>query len=50
MVLSYPSFLQVKMDAAFLGISFFGHFCYGTVLGVTVQHFAAERTPPSPGT
>jgi hypothetical protein len=46
MVLSYPTFLQVKMDAPFLAISFFGHFCYGTVLGLTVRRFAAEPLPP----
>ncbi len=41
MLLSYPTFLQIKADAAFLGISLFGHFCYGTVLGVTVRRAAA---------
>jgi hypothetical protein len=44
MVISYPTFLQIKLDAPFLAISFFGHLCYGTVLGVTVRRAAAE--PP----
>ena len=49
MVISYPTFLQVKLDAPFLAISFFGHLCYGTVLGLTVRRFAADpglRTVP----
>ena len=41
MLLSYPTFLQVRMDAPFLAISLFGHLCYGTVLGVTVRRAAA---------
>jgi hypothetical protein len=42
MVASYPTFLQVKLDAPFLAISFFGHICYGTVLGLTVRRWAAS--------
>jgi hypothetical protein len=41
MLLSYPTFLAVKMDAPFVGISLFGHLCYGTVIGLTVRRFAA---------
>jgi len=42
MLITYPTFLQVKADAPFLVISLFGHFCYGTVLGLTVRRAAAE--------
>lgn len=45
MVISYPTFLQIKLDAPFLAISFFGHLCYGTVLGLTVRRAAAELSP-----
>ncbi len=42
MLISYPTFLQVRLDAPFIAISFFGHFCYGTVLGLTVHKLARE--------
>jgi hypothetical protein len=41
MLLSYPTFLQVQMAAPFIAISFFGHLCYGTAIGLTVRRFAA---------
>ncbi len=42
MLLSYPTFLQVQVDAPFLAISIIGHIAYGTVLGLTVRRAASE--------
>jgi hypothetical protein len=41
MLLSYPTFLQVRMDLPFIAISLFGHFWYGTTIGLTVRRAAA---------
>ena len=43
MLLSYPTFLQVRADASFIGISLFGHLIYGTVIGKTVRRAATPR-------
>ena len=40
MLLSYPTFLQVRNDWAFRMVSFIGHVAYGTVLGVVVRRRA----------
>jgi hypothetical protein len=42
MLLSYPTFLDVRVDASFIAISLIGHLAYGTVLGLTLRHAAAE--------
>lgn len=42
MLLSYPTFLDVRADAPFLGISLIGHLVYGTVIGLTVRRAAGE--------
>jgi hypothetical protein len=43
MLLSYPTFLDVRVDAPFLAISIIGHLAYGTVLGLTVRSAAREE-------
>jgi hypothetical protein len=48
MLLSYPTFLDVKFDAPFLAISLIGHFCYGTVLGLTVRKWGGSVAGPIP--
>lgn len=46
MILSYPTFLDVKLAAPFLGVSWIGHMAYGTALGLTVRRAAgSERSP-----
>jgi hypothetical protein len=42
MLLTYPSFLDIKMNAAFVGISLIGHTAYGIALGVTVSHLVQQ--------
>ena len=46
MLLSYPTFLQVRDDWAFRLVSLIGHIVYGTVLGLTVRHLAREPLEP----
>ena len=46
MLLSYPTFLQVRDDWAFRLVSLIGHIVYGTVLGLTVRRFAREPVAP----
>lgn len=44
MLLSYPTFLQVKDDWAFRLVSLIGHIVYGAVIGLTVRRLARERS------
>jgi hypothetical protein len=43
MLLSYPTFLDVRLAAPFIGVSWIGHMAYGTVLGLTVRRAAGEE-------
>jgi len=42
MLLTYPTFLDIKLNAAFVGISLIGHAAYGIALGVTVSHLVQQ--------
>jgi hypothetical protein len=42
MLLTYPTLLDIKMNAAFVGISLIGHTAYGIALGLAVSHLVQQ--------
>jgi hypothetical protein len=42
MLLTYPTFLDIRMTVAFVGVSLIGHTAFGVALGLTVSHIVRK--------